>query len=206
MKSAKRQRKVRMIFLIGIPGAGKTTFAERFIKKYDKGDIVYTGKEKYVNLIGKNRVSFLTPENWDRIRDKVAGDVERALSDSRTNIIIYDETNTTTKYLKEAIYVYQSYAKRYSVDLTIDFFVFDDSLDEDLCRQRVAQRDGWDIVKRDGEYFRKQAYKFTKVREEITGKGMFNGLVDRVFFVRNFKVINIINLDREQPVFQNLSH
>ena len=177
--------KKRLIVLVGIPGSGKTTFAMNYIRKYNDGHMGYTGKEKYVNMIGKDKVHLLTDEHWDKIRDKVYKDMEEMLTDNDTRVIIYDETNTTEKYLLNALRTY----KAINSELSIEFFMFDDSLNESLCKERMTRRDrrGIDADDQEKDYFRRQAYKYTIIRD-LVAKNQFHGLVDRILYIENFQV------------------
>jgi len=125
-----------ILFLVGIPASGKSTFAKELIrrdsswKRVNKDELRYMIHDEDFKAFDRKKENFVVA-----CRDFV---IRQALRDGYN--VIVDDTNIHEKHFNTVLQIAESFAQDRGIAVTVQVKVFDTPLDE--CIRRNANRVG----------------------------------------------------------------
>jgi len=125
-----------ILFLVGIPASGKSTFAKEFLherphyKRVNKDELRYMIHDEDFKAFDRKKENFVVA-----CRDFV---IRQALRDGYN--VIVDDTNIHEKHYNTVLQIAESFAQDRGIAVTVQVKVFDTPLDE--CIRRNANRVG----------------------------------------------------------------
>jgi predicted kinase len=125
-----------ILFLIGIPASGKSTFAKEHVRK-----------DPTFKRVNKDELRFMLHDEdfkrFDRKKEDFIVTVRDALIvqalDAGFNVVV-DDTNVAGKHLERVQEIVEKWSREHNEPVTVEQKVFDTPLDE--CLRRNAEREG----------------------------------------------------------------
>ena len=124
---------MKLIVTVGLPGSGKTTWAERYVLEHEAGSVVRVNRDSLREMLNADRFKGRKTETFvEQIRDAI---IIEALTDGKT--VICDDTNlnpSVSKHLADL-------AQRCAAQLVLQDFTsvpLDECIKRDLKRSRTV--------------------------------------------------------------------
>lgn len=130
----------KILFLIGIPASGKSTFAKELVrrdpsyKRVNKDDLRYMTHDEDFQKFDKKKEEYIV-----KVRDLL---ITQAL-DGGFNVVV-DDTNIAGKHLARVQEIAEKWGRENNCPVTVEQKLFDTPLDE--CLRRNAERTGRERV------------------------------------------------------------
>lgn len=193
----------QLLFLIGVPGSGKSTYTQKY---QELGYKVHSSDAIREELSRKAKIRELKENNIDFEEEDIKGDpndqsfsrkaflimFNRTVRDlNKGNNVIYDACNTNRRSRKQTI----NQIKEECPDVKITAVVFD--VDIDICKQRNEQRtkDGSKVLDKNGNEYT----VYREVPEEVIDR-MYKALHDNFPSIEegfdSLEIIEIKNIEK----------
>lgn len=128
----------RVIVLIGVAGSGKSTYANKVIRKEPKTRYISADEIRFQLLDSKNTKIYFDQSIETKVWDMVFSQYSEALI--HPNDIIFDATNVTLERRYRIVALARDKKKTLSVEKAIEFVFFNIPLMEILKRNKSRER------------------------------------------------------------------
>lgn len=154
---------MKVLFLVGISGAGKSTFSKQFLK--DNPNYIRINRDDLRKCLVADINGYYQRKDINGLEQTVSNMVDEIIInavDKNYNLLV-DNTNLTAKYIN---LIQKSAEFHLESKPTLDFKFFDISVNE--ARKRVSERENYPShISAETDYINKQYQQYVGIKKEI---------------------------------------